>query len=158
MGGIAISAIIFIRNQTNERKALLTSTHTNFTSNDNDTSDDNDTSTTIKVPSMSLSYEQFNCTLFSLDTCFMTLKYQSESYPTDLNPETMVIGDINRDSIVDIVVADSNSDTLSVMLGNRNGTFQTAHTLSTGNGSCPKQVRLADFNNDAILDLSMTIF
>ena len=87
----------------------------------------------------------------------MTFNYPSQSYPTGLNPTTMLTGDFNRDSIIDIVVANSDSDTLSVMLGNGDGTFQTAHILSTGSGSGPKEVKMADFNNDTILDLSMCL-
>ena len=85
----------------------------------------------------------------------MTFKYPSESYPTGLNPAALVTGDFNKDSMIDIVVANCDSDTLSVMLGNGDGTFQTAHILSTGNQSCPEEVKTADFNNDTMLDLSM---
>lgn len=67
----------------------------------------------------------------------------------------MITGDFNKDSIIDLVVINSNSDSLSVLLGNGDGTFVAARILLTGNGSRPKEVKTADFNNDTLLDLSM---
>jgi hypothetical protein len=151
--GTVISAIVLLRNQTQQGKVLVTTPQSNFL-----TSSHNDDSTTTEITSMFLSCVEFRYTLFTLDTCFMTFKYPSERYPTGLNPSSMVTGDFNTDSIVDIVVTNYDSDTLSVMLGNGDGTFQTAHILSTGNGSCPKEVKIADFNNDAMLDLGTWLF
>ncbi|CAF1437479.1 unnamed protein product [Adineta steineri] len=89
----------------------------------------------------------------STDNCHMTFKYQSQTYPTGLNPVSFVTGDFNRDNIVDLVVTNPDSDTISVLLGNNSGTFQTQQTYSTGKGSSPRQIAIGDFDNDTFLDL-----
>jgi hypothetical protein len=50
-------------------------------------------------------------------------------------------------------VTNYDSDTLSVILGNGDGTFQTQQIYSTGNGSGPKEITAGYFNNDTLLDL-----
>jgi len=87
----------------------------------------------------------------------MTLKYQSQTYPTGLRPVSMVTGDFNHDSIVDLAVINADSDTLSVMLGNNDGTFQTQQIFPTGNGSSPREIAMGDFNNDTFLDLGKNL-
>jgi hypothetical protein len=87
----------------------------------------------------------------------MTLKYQSQTYPTGLSPISMVTGDFNHDSVVDLAVINADSDTLSVMLGNNNGTFQTQLIYPTGNGSSPREIATGDFNNDTFVDLGKNL-
>ncbi len=91
--------------------------------------------------------------LFRLDECYMTLKYQSQTYPTGLSPMSVITGDFNQDSIVDLAVTNNDSHTLSIMLGNGDGTFQTQQNYSTGNGSGPQEITVGYFNNDNLLDL-----
>ena len=88
-----------------------------------------------------------------LDICHMTLKYQSISYAIGRGPSSFTIGDFNQDLTMDLVVTNSDSHTLSVLLGNGNGTFQTQRIYSTGNGSSPRDITDVDFNNDGLLDL-----
>jgi len=83
----------------------------------------------------------------------MTLKHQFQTYPTGLSPMSVITGDFNQDSILDLAVTNYNSDTLSIMLGNGNGTFQTQQIYSTGNGSGPREITTGYFNNDTVLDL-----
>ncbi|CAF1438816.1 unnamed protein product [Adineta ricciae] len=87
----------------------------------------------------------------------MTLKYQSQTYQTDLHPMSIATGDFNRDSIIDLAITNFESHTVSVLLGNRNGTFQIQQILSTGNGSGPQKVVTTDFDNDSFLDLAVTL-
>ena len=44
----------------------------------------------------------------------------------------MVVADVNGDGKPDIVVPNANSNTVSVLLGNGNGTFQAQQTFATG--------------------------
>jgi hypothetical protein len=84
----------------------------------------------------------------------MNLKHQSQTYPTGgLNPMSVITGDFNQDSIVDLAVTNYDSHTLSIMLGNGNGAFQTQQIYSTGNGSGPTEITAGYFNNDTLLDL-----
>ncbi len=84
----------------------------------------------------------------------MTLKHQSQTYLTGgHSPTSVITGDFNQDSIVDLAVTNYDSHTLSVMLGNGDGTFQTQQIYSTGNGSGPTEIAAGYFNNDTLLDL-----
>jgi len=58
---------------------------------------------------------------------------------------------LTGDGIPDIVVANSASDTVSVLLGNGNGTFQPQHTFATGRQ--PFSVAVADLTGDGIPDI-----
>ncbi|CAF1136632.1 unnamed protein product [Adineta steineri] len=93
----------------------------------------------------------------STNNCHMNFKYQSQTYPTGLNPVSMVIGDFNRDNIVDLALTNADSDTISVLLGNNDGKFQTRQTYSTGKGSSPTEIATGDFDNDTFLDLVIVL-
>ncbi len=64
------------------------------------------------------------------------------------------MGDFNGDGKLDLVVTNSNSNTISVLLGNGDGTFQTMQTYATGN--YPFAVAVGDFNHDGAIDLVVT--
>ena len=61
-------------------------------------------------------------------------------------------GDFNGDGRLDLAVANSSSNTVSILLGNANGTFQAAQNFATGAG--PMSVAVGDFNKDGKLDLA----
>jgi predicted outer membrane repeat protein len=72
------------------------------------------------------------------------------------NPESIAVGDFNRDGKLDLAVANSyvtasQQGTVSVFLGNGDGTFTPAASLPTGN--LPYSVAVGDFNGDDIPDL-----
>jgi hypothetical protein len=64
------------------------------------------------------------------------------------NPRASVVADVNSDNKPDIVVADYSSNYVSVFLNAGNGTFFNQTTYSTGAGSNPYSVVVADVNND----------
>lgn len=68
-----------------------------------------------------------------------------------LNTLSVITGDFNQDDIPDIVTANLGSDTVSLLLGNGNGGFQTAQTFRVGGQ--PNAVASGDFNQDGRLDL-----
>jgi len=76
-------------------------------------------------------------------------------YPTGaLAPNGVALGDLNGDGRLDVVVANSDlSGTVAVLLGNGNGTLQTAVTYPAG--AYPEFVVLADFNRDGHLDVAV---
>jgi flagellin-like hook-associated protein FlgL len=60
-------------------------------------------------------------------------------------------GDFNGDDVLDLVTADGNGNTVSVLLGLGNGSFGAATPISVGAKSM--FVTSADFNGDDVLDL-----
>ena len=75
---------------------------------------------------------------------------------TGTNPDSVDVGDVNDDGRVDIVVANYNSDNVSVFLGNGDGTYQTPLLFSVSPN--PSSVVVADFNNDCKLDIATSSF
>ncbi len=68
-------------------------------------------------------------------------------------------GDFNADGILDLTVANQESDSVSVLLGNGtngrgNGTFAAKRAYAAEDG--PRPLATADFNSDGILDLAVT--
>ena len=63
----------------------------------------------------------------------------------------MAIADLNGDGRPDIVTANSESNTVSVLLGNGDGTFSALQSFAVGDS--PRAVAVADLTGDGILDL-----
>ena len=78
-------------------------------------------------------------------------------YTVGANPRAVSVGDFNGDGIMDLVVADSGTlapgddGSVSVLLGNGDGTFRAAVNYSAG--KIPVAVATGDFNGDGKLDL-----
>ncbi len=73
------------------------------------------------------------------------------STPVGRTPQAMASGDFNHDGLRDVATVNSTSDDVSILLGNGNGTFQSA--VSFGVGKIPMAVAARDLNADNILDL-----
>jgi hypothetical protein len=67
----------------------------------------------------------------------------------------VALSDINADDKPDILVVNNNSNTVGVLLGNGNGTFQAAVIYDSG-GRFPGSVVVADVNGDGKPDLVVT--
>ena len=67
-------------------------------------------------------------------------------------PAALAIGFFNGDGNLDIVTANKSSNTLSVFMGNGDGTFGVATVYSTG-GTSAGDVDLQDVNNDGHVDI-----
>jgi hypothetical protein len=67
-------------------------------------------------------------------------------------PTYATTGDLNGDGHLDLVVANPSSNSVSVLLGNGNGTFQPAGIYSSG-GYYPNSVAIADVNGDGKPDM-----
>ena len=73
-----------------------------------------------------------------------------------VNPRAIAAGDYNEDGKLDAVIANFNSNTISTLLGNGNGTFGAATNLSVG--ANPAAVLLVKLNNDSHLDIAVANF
>ena len=74
------------------------------------------------------------------------------TFATGSDPVSETLGDLNGDGKPDLVVANYTSNTVSVLLGNGNGTFQTQVTFATGSS---RSVTLGDLNGDGKPDLAV---
>jgi len=68
-------------------------------------------------------------------------------------PECVALGDLNGDEILDIVTANSQADTVSVLWGNPDGTFDDENQSIYDVGDRPMSVALGDLNGDGLLDI-----
>ena len=89
--------------------------------------------------------------LGSLSQPFQNSFQNSVSYSAGLYPSSVQIGDVNGDGILDLVVADVNSNAVVALLGLGGGLFAPATLVSSP--TTPHDVALADFNNDGKADI-----
>ena len=88
-----------------------------------------------------------------------------QHFATGLDSDSVAVGDFNGDGKLDLALANEFSNTntpgggagtVSVLLGNGDGTFQTAQNIAYGFE--PGSVVVADFNSDGKPDLAVAIF
>lgn len=74
-----------------------------------------------------------------------------KSYPANLDPDSVVIDDVNGDGLPDVIVPNFNADSVSVLLNDAAGGYEKPVTYKTG----PKPIFIAigDINADTFSDL-----
>jgi hypothetical protein len=82
----------------------------------------------------------------------------ARTFPAGRGPRSVAVGDVNGDGLPDLAVANIGTyptydGTVSVLLGNGDGSFQPARNFAAGNG--PVSVAVGDFNGDGLLDLAV---
>lgn len=74
-------------------------------------------------------------------------------------PSNVAVADFNGDGDLDIATANYSSDTVSILLGDGDGTtFTQANNSPLGVGNSPFAIAPADFNGDGFLDLAVANF
>ncbi|MDB6026899.1 MAG: Alkaline phosphatase, partial [Verrucomicrobiales bacterium] len=68
-------------------------------------------------------------------------------------PTYVMPSDFNGDGRLDLVTANYNSNTVSILIGQSNGTFVVATNYSVGNN--PRSVLVRDLNHDGLVDLAV---
>src|SRR5436309_901487 len=75
------------------------------------------------------------------------------SFETGRGPQSVAIGDLNGDGKADLATANCHSNTVSVLLGNGDGSFRAHTDFETG--SYPYSVAMGDLNGDGKPDLAV---
>jgi hypothetical protein len=84
-------------------------------------------------------------------TVTQPLFYPAVDTPVGAGPQAVAVGDFNGDGIPDLAVANTADNTITILLGNGDGTFTDAGTLTTD--AAPVSIVTADLNGDGMLDL-----
>jgi hypothetical protein len=83
-----------------------------------------------------------------------------QQYAAGNFPRSVVLGDINGDGLLDVVVANIGSNyeqgDISVLMGNGDGAFQIQRHFAVGEG--PGSLALGDINDDGTLDIVVSNF
>ncbi|MBK9307641.1 MAG: VCBS repeat-containing protein [Nitrospira sp.] len=79
--------------------------------------------------------------------------YYFASYKVGKNPTSVTTGDFNQDSFTDLVTTNISSNTISILLGNGDGTFKDQIQVHVCQE--PRALAMGDFNEDAHDDVAL---
>ena len=80
-------------------------------------------------------------------------------FDAGIHPQSVAVGDFNGDGVQDLAVANGGTlpsfldGSVSVLLGNGDGSFQATQYFGAGSG--PRSAAVADFNGDGLPDLAV---
>ena len=94
----------------------------------------------------------FRPTFEALEDRFVPSFSPAVAYAAGSTPQAVVTADFNGDHRLDLAVANYSGTTVSVLLGNADGTFRPAQDSATG--AFPHSLAVGDFNADGKLDLA----
>jgi hypothetical protein len=75
------------------------------------------------------------------------------AYTVGLGADEILTADFNHDGNLDLAVANAGTNTVSILLGNGDGTFRPANDIIIGGH--PKAIAAADFTRDGFADLAV---
>ncbi|MCH8041560.1 MAG: VCBS repeat-containing protein [Nitrospinae bacterium] len=81
------------------------------------------------------------------------LLYLFKSYPVGKNPTSIKTGDFNQDGFTDLITSNISSNSLSILFGNGDGSFQNQVPIQVCRE--PRNLAVEDFNMDQHLDLAL---
>ncbi|MDK2742821.1 MAG: VCBS repeat-containing protein [Nitrospira sp.] len=79
--------------------------------------------------------------------------YYFASYKVGKNPTTITTGDLNQDSFTDLITTNIASNSVSILLGNGDGTFKDQVQLHVCQE--PRALAMGDFNEDGHADVAL---
>src|SRR5207247_2025 len=77
----------------------------------------------------------------------------AQAFEVGRYPQSLATGDFNRDGRIDLAIANNGSNSITILSGKGDGTFQTAVNFSLG--FAPSSVAAGDFNRDGNSDLAV---
>jgi hypothetical protein len=77
-----------------------------------------------------------------------------QAYVTGIGPEGLALGDVDGDGVVDVVVANFNANTISVLTGVGDGSLRPKRDFAAGQE--PNSIALVDLDGDGRLDVVAT--
>ena len=97
-----------------------------------------------------------NRAFFEISTLISSLTMSTSNFRTGAGTNSIVVGDFNGDGKFDLAVANIADNTISILLGNGDGTFRPAVNYRAGSGFETYAVTVGDFNGDGKQDLAVT--
>ena len=97
-----------------------------------------------------------NVGFFQLTVPTSSIALNRADVAAGISPHSLAARDFNGDGNLDLAVANSGHNTVSILLGNGDGTFQPRMTFATGQN--PRWLTGGDFNGDGKLDLAVANF
>jgi hypothetical protein len=82
-----------------------------------------------------------------------SIQFDENVLPVGLDPGSIMVADVNHDGKLDIIVANTASDSVSVLLGDGHGHFTPSPSSPFACGKSPNDIAAGDFNGDGNLDL-----
>jgi len=74
------------------------------------------------------------------------------NWPAATNPAAVAVGNFNSGTVPDMVVANWSDSSVSVLIGNGDGTFQAP--INSATGTNPGSIAVGDFNGDGKMDVA----
>ncbi len=81
------------------------------------------------------------------------LRFREMTIPAGKGPKWISVSDVNHDRIPDLIVANADAGTVTVLLGNGKGQFHEPAGSPFVAGHLPNDIAIADINGDGNLDL-----
>jgi hypothetical protein len=90
----------------------------------------------------------------SFSTICFSQSFNTQSYPTGGVVSQIIVADFNGDHIPDIATVNGDTNTVSILLNNGDGTFRPHMDFATGPG--PNGLAAVDWNKDGKMDLAVS--
>jgi hypothetical protein len=83
--------------------------------------------------------------------------HPANNYSVGNGPTAVAVADLNGDGKPDLVSANHGSNSVSILLGNGDGTFQAAKNFPAGNSALTFGIAVGDFNGDGNPDVAILV-